>query len=61
MYIIVKFQHLDFRKLLDITSANTLMMIESRRMRWAEHVARMGDMKSAYKILVGKPAGRRPV
>jgi hypothetical protein len=30
-------------------------------MRWAEHVACMGDMRKAYKILVGKPEGKRPL
>jgi hypothetical protein len=37
-------------------------MIKSRRMRWAWHVARMGKKKkSAYRILVGKPEGKRPL
>jgi hypothetical protein len=36
-------------------------MIKSRRMRWAGHVARMGEMKNAYRILVEKPKGRRPL
>jgi hypothetical protein len=35
-------------------------VIESRRMRWAEHVERMGEMRNAYKILFGKPEGKRP-
>jgi len=30
-------------------------------MRWAGHVARMGEMRNAYKILVGKPEGKRPL
>jgi hypothetical protein len=33
-------------------------MIKSRRMRWTGHVERMGEMKNAYKILVGKPRGK---
>jgi hypothetical protein len=33
----------------------------SRRMRWAGHVARIGEGRSAYKILVGRPEGRRPL
>jgi hypothetical protein len=36
-------------------------MIKSRRMRWAGHVGRLGEMRSAYKILVGKPEGKRPL
>jgi hypothetical protein len=31
-----------------------------RRVGWARHVARMGEMKNVYKILVGKPEGKRP-
>jgi hypothetical protein len=36
-------------------------MIKSRRMRWAGHVARMKATRNAYRILVGKPAGKRPL
>jgi hypothetical protein len=36
-------------------------MIKSRRMIWAEHVARMGEKRTAYRILVGKPEGKRPL
>jgi hypothetical protein len=36
-------------------------MIKLRRMRWAWHVARMGEKRNAYKILVGKPEGKRPL
>jgi hypothetical protein len=42
-------------------SPNIIRMIKSRRMRWAEHVARMGEKRNAYRILVGKPEGRRPL
>jgi len=31
------------------------------RMRWAEHVARMGEERGVYRVLVGKPEGRRPL
>jgi hypothetical protein len=34
--------------------------MNSRRMRWVGHVATMGEMRNAYKILVGKPEGKRP-
>jgi hypothetical protein len=37
------------------------IMIKSRRMRWAGHVARMGETRNAYKILVGNPEGKRPL
>jgi hypothetical protein len=36
-------------------------MIMSRRIKWAGHVARMGQERNAYRTLVGKPEGRRPV
>jgi hypothetical protein len=36
-------------------------MNKSRRMRWAEHVVRMGEKMNAYRILVGKPEGKRPL
>jgi hypothetical protein len=38
-----------------------IRMIKSRRMRWATHVARMGAHRNAYRILVGKPEGKRPL
>jgi hypothetical protein len=34
-------------------------MIKSRRMRWAGHVARMGEKRNAYRSIVGKPEGKR--
>jgi hypothetical protein len=36
-------------------------MIKSGKMRWAGHVARMGARRILYRILVGKPQGRRPL
>jgi hypothetical protein len=38
-----------------------IRIIKSRRMRWAEHVARMGEKRNAYRLLVGKPEGKRPL
>jgi hypothetical protein len=35
------------------------MVIKSRRMRWAGHVARMGEGRGVYRVLVGKPEGKR--
>jgi hypothetical protein len=43
------------------SSPSAIRMIKSRRMRWAEHVAQMGARKNVYRILVGKPKGRRPL
>jgi hypothetical protein len=36
-------------------------MIKARRMRWAGHVARKGEKRNAYKILVRKPEGKTPL
>jgi hypothetical protein len=36
-------------------------VIKARRMRWVGHVERMGEKRNAYKLLVGKPEGRRPL
>jgi hypothetical protein len=40
------------------SSPNIIQMIKSRRLRWAGHVARMGERRGAYRALVGKPEGR---
>jgi len=43
------------------TSPNIIRVIKLRRMSYAEQVAWMGDKRSAYSILVGKPEERRPL
>jgi hypothetical protein len=43
------------------SSPSIIRMIKSMRMRWARHVARMGKKRNAYRILVGKPEGKRPL
>jgi hypothetical protein len=43
------------------SSPNIIMQIKSRRMRWAEHAARMGEDRNVYKVLMGKPEGKRPL
>jgi len=40
------------------SSPNIIRVIKSRRMRWAGHVARMGERRTAYRVLVGKTEGR---
>jgi len=42
------------------TSPNIVWVIKCRRMRWAGHVARMGEERLLYRVLAGKPEGRRP-
>jgi hypothetical protein len=39
---------------------NLVRMIKSRRMRWEEHVARMGEGRGVYRVLVEKPEGKSP-
>ena len=43
------------------SSPNIVRVIKSRRMRRAGHVARMGEERGVYRVLVGKPEGRRPL
>ena len=43
------------------SSPNIVRVIKSRRMRWAGHVARVGEERGAYRVLVGKPEGKRPL
>jgi hypothetical protein len=43
------------------SSPNIIRIIKSRRMRWAGHVARMGEKRNAYRLLVGKPEEKRPL
>jgi hypothetical protein len=41
------------------SSQSIIRLIKLRRMRWAGHVARMGKKRNAYRVLVGKPEGKR--
>jgi len=43
------------------SSPNIVRVIKSRRMRWAGHVTRMGEERGVYRVLVGKPEGKRPL
>jgi hypothetical protein len=43
------------------SSPDTIRQIQSRRMRWAGHVARMGEGRNVYRVLVGNPEGKRPL
>jgi hypothetical protein len=38
-----------------------ITVIKLRRMRWAGHVTSIGEMRNVYKILIGKPEGKRPL
>jgi hypothetical protein len=43
------------------SSPSIIRVIKSRKMRWAGYAARMGERRNAYRILVGKPVGKRPL
>jgi hypothetical protein len=43
------------------SSPNIVRVVKSRRMRWAGHVARMGEEIGVHRVLVGKPEGKRPL
>jgi hypothetical protein len=49
-------------ELRDLYSSPSIIRIsKSRRMRWAGHIARMGVKRNVYRLLVGKPEGKRPL
>jgi hypothetical protein len=56
-----KLRNVELRNLYPLPSI--IRIIKSRRKRWAEHKARMGDERKAYtrRLLVGKPQGKRPL
>jgi hypothetical protein len=43
------------------SSSSTIRIIKSMRMKWPGHVARMGENRNAYRLLVGKPEGKSPL
>jgi hypothetical protein len=43
------------------SSPSIIRIVKSRRIRWAGHVARMGEKRNVYSLLVGKPEGKRPL
>jgi hypothetical protein len=49
-------------ELTDLYCSPTIVrLIKSRRMRWGEHVACIGERRGVYRVLVGKPEGKRPL
>jgi hypothetical protein len=44
-----------------LLSPDIIRQVKSRRMRWAGYVARIGEERKVYKVLVGKPEGKRPL
>jgi hypothetical protein len=60
--VIAEWRRLHNEELNDLySSPNIIRVIKSRRMRWAGYVAHMGVRRGAYRILVGRPEGRRPL
>ena len=45
----------------DLYTSPNIVRVISRRMRWAGHMARMGEERGVYRVLVGKPEGKRPL
>jgi hypothetical protein len=57
-----KWRRLHNEELNDLySSPNIIRVIKSRKLRWAVQVARRGESRGAYRILVGRPEGRRPL
>jgi hypothetical protein len=57
-----EWRKLHYEELSDLYSLpNILLVVKSKRMRWAGHVARMGEGRVVYRVLVGKPEGKRPL
>jgi len=57
-----EWRRLHYEELNDLySSPNIVRVIKSRRMRWTGHVACMGEERGVYRVLVGKPDGRRPL
>jgi hypothetical protein len=54
-----KLHNEEFRDL--YSSPSKIRIFKSRRMRWVGHVARMGERRNAYRLLVGKSEGKRPL
>jgi hypothetical protein len=48
-------------ELYNLYSSPNIMVIKSRSMRWAGHVARMGEGRGVYRVLIGRPEGKRPL
>jgi len=60
--VTVEWRRLHNEELNDLySSSNIVRVIKSRRMRWAEHVARMSEERGVYRVLVGKAEGKRPL
>ena len=60
--VIVEWRKIHNEELSDMYSLPKIVrVVKSRRMRWTGHVARMGEGRGVYRVLVGKPEGKRPL
>jgi hypothetical protein len=56
-----KWRKLHYEELNDLYSSPTIVRMIKSRIRWAGHAARIGDGRGVYRVLVGKPEGKRPL
>jgi hypothetical protein len=60
--VTAEWRKLHNEELIDLYSLpNIVRGVKSRRIRWAGHVARMGEDRDVHRVLVGKPEGKRPL
>jgi hypothetical protein len=59
--VTARYRKLHNEELHDLYSLSSIIRITKSRMRWAWHVARMGEKRNVYMLLVGKPVGKRPL
>ena len=60
--VIEEWRKLHNEELSDLHSLpNIVRVVKSRRMRWAGHLARMGQGRGVHRVLVGRPEGKRPL
>jgi hypothetical protein len=56
-----EWRRLHNEELFAVCSSPNIQVFKSRRIRWMGHVACMGDRRGAYRVLLGRPGGNRPV
>jgi len=56
-----EWRKLHYKELNDLYCSHNTVRVISRRMRWAGHVACVGERRGLYRVLVGKPEGKRPL